>query len=102
MSFGNGNSPGIRPAAGAMGGDYGYSNNGQNYKSPGGFGGGGGNGADNSGGGAGATGGAGSTSETTTSYGGTSYIITTATNSTFSGNHTDEDGSVYIQAPGQF
>jgi len=100
MSFGNGNSPGIRPAAGAMGGASGYVTAG--YESTGGFGGGGGNGADHSGGGAGATGGAGSSSHNTSSYGGTSYIITTATNRTFTGTHTAYEGSVYIQAPGTF
>jgi hypothetical protein len=98
--FAGGNGPGIRPAGGAMGGDHGYTGNG--YESEGGFGGGGGNGADHSGGGAGATGGDGPSTNDNTSFGGTSYIITTAANRTFAGNHSSYEGSVYIQAPGTF
>jgi len=101
----NGQSPGIRPAAGAMGGLPG--GNPAGYESDGGFGGGGGNGTNHASGGAGATGGRGGDSHSdpntsNKSYGGTSYIITTATNRTFSGNHSSYEGSVYIQAPGTF
>ena len=95
-------SGGLRPANGAAGGAGG---GGTTYSSLGGFGGGGGNGTNTAGGGAGASGGNAATNHTGAggiSTGGTSYIITTATNPTFSGTHTDEDGSVYIQAPGQF
>jgi len=97
----SGNGPGIRPAAGAMGGGAGGNSSYPGYESTGGFGGGGGNGIERSGGGAGATGGAGG-NYNTISYGGISYIITTATNRTFTGTHTAYEGSVYIQAPGTF
>ena len=99
-------SGGLRPANGAAGGAGG---GGGAYSSLGGFGGGGGNGTNTAGGGAGASGGNAATHHdnslpglTALSTGGTSYIITTATNPTFSGNHSDYEGSVYIQAPGQF
>jgi len=97
----SGISEGIRPAAGAMGGGAGGSSSYPGYESTGGFGGGGGNGIERSGGGAGATGGAGG-EYNAISYGGISYIITTATNRTFTGTHTAYEGSVYIQAPGTF
>jgi len=99
-------SGGLRPANGAAGGAAATgSGTYVAYTSLGGFGGGGGNGVNTAGGGAGASGGNAATDHSGSgalSTGGTSYIITTATNPTFSGNHTDEDGSVYIQAPGQF
>jgi len=97
----SGISEGIRPAAGAMGGGAGGNSSYPGYESTGGFGGGGGNGIERSGGGAGATGGAGG-EYNAISYGGISYIITTATNRTFTGTHTAYEGSVYIQAPGTF
>ena len=97
----SGISEGIRPAAGAMGGGAGGNSSYPGYESTGGFGGGGGNGIERSGGGAGATGGAGG-EYNASSYGGISYITTTATNRTFTGTHTAYEGSVYIQAPGTF
>jgi hypothetical protein len=101
-SNGGGTGGGQNPANGATGGIHGYGT----WESQGGFGGGGGNGVQLGGGGAGASGGRSALTRpgliADLAQGGTSYIITTATNPTFSGTHTDEDGSVYIQAPGQF
>jgi len=103
---GTNNSEGLSPTNGAAGGNYGYTST---YASVGGFGGGGGGGLHVPGGGGGASGGRTAigampynSTGSDNSQGGTSYIITTATNRTFSGNHSSYEGSVYIQAPGQF
>ena len=104
---GTNNSEGLSPTNGAAGGNYGYTSG---YASVGGFGGGGGGGLHVPGGGGGASGGRtaiGATPYDSTgsdnSQGGTSYIMPsgtggiTVTNPTFSGNHTDADGSVHIE-----
>ena len=107
---GTNNSGGLSPTNGAAGGNYGSVGNTSGYASVGGFGGGGGGGLNVPGGGGGASGGRtaiGATPYDSTgsdnSQGGTSYIMPsgtggiTVTNPTFSGNHTDADGSVHIE-----
>ena len=100
-------SSGYSPHNGAIGG-IAQDDFGGGYVSHGGFGGGGGNGLDSAAGGAGATGGAGASIQQNSGVGGTSYIMptgtsgVTVTNRTFLGNHSNYDGSVYIQAPGTF
>lgn len=82
---------GKRPANGAMGGYHTYG---------GGFGGGGSSTGDSAGGGAGATGGRAAlqynSTGTNTARGGTSYIASNATNMSFNGTHSDDNGSVTI------
>jgi len=97
---------GKNPTNGAMGGERGYdrypNDPANDPVAEGGFGGGGGDGYNRAGGGAGATGGRSANAHNDPGMGGTSYITTTATNRTFTGQHSSYEGSVYIQAPGTF
>jgi len=83
---------GKSPANGAMGGSG---------TTHGGFGGGGSESGDSAAGGAGATGGRAAlrynSTGSNTARGGTSYITTTATNRTFLGNHSTDNGSVVVE-----
>ena len=83
---------GVKPSGGAMGGTG---------TTHGGFGGGGSESGDSAAGGAGASGGraalAYNSTGSNTARGGTSYITTTATNRTFLGNHSTDNGSVVVE-----